>query len=333
MFGLDNREIYDVTIIGAGCAGLFAANYAGMRGLKTKVIDFLPKTGGTVSVFYPEKTIYDIGGMPMITGEKLMEQLLEQANMYQPAFVLGQEVQNLHREEDGIYVLTTHDGTEHFTKTVIIAAGAGAFKIRPLKINNGFLREGGHIYYEQNELSHFKGKRVMVYGGLSAAVKRAVDLSKIAEQVFLINNNSKFNVLDEELDELKNSKVVVKTPFSIIDVVEQHNELEKVIIHNSKNGKDEPIVVDDLIISHGYNFDMEAVKSWGFTIENRRIPVNNKMETILEGVYAAGDIAGYPNKWRLISAAFTEAITAVNSAKKFIDPSAPAQVYSTILKK
>jgi thioredoxin reductase len=329
---LENREIYDVTIIGAGCAGLFAANYAGLRGMKTKVIDFLPKTGGSVAVFYPEKNIYDIGGIPKISGQQLVDQLFEQAMMYEPTLVLNQEVTDLQREENGLYVLTTHSGDRHFTRTVIIAVGAGTYKIRHLQIKDGYLQEGEHIHYEPMDLSGISGRRVAVYGGLSAAVQRAMALSETAEQVTLIHNREQLNALDEEQEALAKSPVIVKKPYTITDVREDEEGRIEVFISDA-NGRDERLVVDDLIISHGYHFDLEPLKKWGFTFENRRIPVNNKMETKFEGVYAAGDIAGYPNKWRLISSAFTEAITAVNSAKKYLDPSAPSQVYSTFVRK
>ncbi|MGV3488654.1 MAG: NAD(P)/FAD-dependent oxidoreductase [Tuberibacillus sp.] len=330
---LEKDEIYDLTIIGAGCAGLFAANYAGLRGMKAKIIDYLPKSGGTVSVFYPEKTIYDIGGIPMITGEKLMDQLLEQAKMYSPTFVFEQEITDITQNKEGIYILSASNGVKHYTRTVLLAVGAGTFKIRYLRINGSLLQEGKHVHYEPGDISRFVGKRVAVYGGLSAAVKRATDLSKIAEKVYLIHNSEKFNALDEEMELLAKSSVHVKTPCNIKDIRGNQDALEAVVIFNSKNETDEVIGVDHLIISHGYQFDLDAVKNWGFALENRRIPVTDKMETVLPGVYAAGDIAGYANKWRLISSAFTEAITAVNSAKKYIDPSAPAQVYSTILRK
>lgn len=328
---VDHQGVYDVTIIGGGPAGLYAAYYAGMRDMKTKLIEYLPTLGGTVSFFYPDKYIYDIGGIPKITGRDFIEQMKEQAMRFHPTLILGQAVEQLEKRPDGIFVLTGDNGEKHYSKTVIIAAGGGLFKVRRLNMDNADQYEDKHVHYEPKDLETFTGKRVMVYGCMGSAVERAVHLSKTAKHVTLVYHRDEFKVMENEKEQLIHSNVEVKTGCKLSKLCGDGECLLGAILRNVKNKTEEMAEIDDLIVSQGYIYDLDPVRRWGFPLENRRIPVNENMGTSLEGVYVAGDVAGYSKKWRLIASAFNETITAVNSAKAFIDPSAPGQVYSSIL--
>ncbi|MGA8941266.1 MAG: NAD(P)/FAD-dependent oxidoreductase, partial [Thermoactinomyces sp.] len=88
----NNQEIIDITVIGGGPAGLFAAFYAGMRHTSVKVIESLPQLGGQLAALYPEKYIYDIAGFPKILAQDLVNQLLEQANQFDPIYCLEEKV-------------------------------------------------------------------------------------------------------------------------------------------------------------------------------------------------------------------------------------------------
>ncbi|MBM7644525.1 thioredoxin reductase (NADPH) [Scopulibacillus daqui] len=326
-----NNECFDVTIIGGGSAGLFAAYYAGMRGMKTKIIEYHHDLGGTVSVFYPDKYIYDIGGIPKISGRDLISQIKEQAFRFDPTLILGQAVEGLKKMEDGLFKLTASSGETHYSKTVIIAAGPGLFKIRRPKLKNIEHYEDKGVHYEPKDLTGFAGKCTAVFGDVQSSCRMAVQLSKTARHVYLICSRSGSKGLEKEMEELLKANVEVKCPCTVTGLYGDKQHLSTVTVESTDKRKIENLNVDDFIISQGYHFDLDPVKNWGFSLNGRRIPVNEKMETKIEGVYAAGDIAGYPNKWRLIASAFNEAITAVNSAKARIDPSAPAQVYSSIL--
>ncbi|GAA0603750.1 ferredoxin--NADP(+) reductase [Virgibacillus siamensis] len=324
-------ELFDVTIIGGGSAGLFAAYYTGMREMKTKIIENQSELGGTVSVFYPEKYIYDVGGIAKISGNKLIEQLKEQALMFDPTIIFNQKVERLEQLNDGTYILTTNTGEKHHTKTVIIAVGPGAFSINRLKLNNQFIDPGKHIHYESVDPKNFAGKNVLIYGGINTAVSMANSLSNSAENVYLMHKHDKFKALESDLEQLKHADVEMLTPYTMTGLDGNRDSLVGVHARNIKTKKDLNIPVDDLIICQGYSFDVSPVTDWGFTLENRRIPVNENMETHMKGVFVAGDIAGYPQKWRLLASAFNEAVTAANHAKYHVDPAAAKQVYSTIL--
>src|SRR5512145_1825233 len=91
----DENGIYDIIIIGAGPTGLFASFYAGMRKMKTLVVDALPEPGGQVAVLYPEKFIYDVPGFSKIQGRDLVKQLIDQAMTFKPTLRLGEQVLDL----------------------------------------------------------------------------------------------------------------------------------------------------------------------------------------------------------------------------------------------
>ena len=80
---MDQQELFDVTVIGGGPAGLYSTFYSGLREMKTKLIEYQPQLGGKIHV-YPEKMIWDVGGTTPIPGAKLIEQLVEQGLTFNP---------------------------------------------------------------------------------------------------------------------------------------------------------------------------------------------------------------------------------------------------------
>src|SRR5690625_3039991 len=166
------HETYDITIIGAGSAGLFTAFYAGMRQASVKVIESLPHTGGQLTALYPEKYIYDVAGFPKIRAQELVDNLEEQANMFDPTIVLGQEIEQLERLEDQTFKITSTKEI-HYTKTIIITAGNGAFQPRRLKVENSDQFENVNLHYHVNDMNQFKEQQVMLLGGGDSAVDRS----------------------------------------------------------------------------------------------------------------------------------------------------------------
>jgi thioredoxin reductase (NADPH) len=119
-------KIYDVTIVGAGPAGLFTAFYGGMRQMSVKIIESLPNVGGQLTALYPEKYIYDIAGFPKVRAKDLVANLSEQLAIFSPTIITGESVEDMTRLEDGTWQLKT-DSDTHLTKSVIFTTGNGAF--------------------------------------------------------------------------------------------------------------------------------------------------------------------------------------------------------------
>ncbi|HIQ29066.1 MAG TPA: NAD(P)/FAD-dependent oxidoreductase [Candidatus Caldiarchaeum subterraneum] len=316
-------DVYDVTIIGAGPTGLFAAFYAaGMRGMKTKIIEALDQVGGQLAVLYPEKYIYDVAGFPKILAKDLVKQLEIQATSYKPVIVLGERVEELKYIDNNIIELVTNKGI-HFTKTVIICAGHGAFS--PRKLNNLSVDrfEGRGVYYQVRDKWEFRGKRILIVGGGDSAVDWALNLKDIAKEVTLIHRRTEFRAHEGSVIELFHSPVRVLVPF---EIKEAHGgeRLEAVTIFNNKTGEEMTLEVDAVILQLGYLVDVSVFKKWGLDIVGNAIKVNGRMETNLPGVYAAGDIANPVDsiKLNLIVIGFAQAAIAVNVAKNYIDPKA-----------
>lgn len=317
---MTSENVYDITIIGGGPTGLFAAFYCGMRNATCNVIDSLPELGGQLATLYPEKNIYDVAGFPKIRARQLVEQLKEQAFQYNPAVHLNEKVQGLHRREDGIFELTT-DKKVHLSKSIIICAGIGVFTPRDLPAESAKDYEDKGIYYFIDDLEKFRSKNALVVGGGDSAVDFALMLEGVAASVTLIHRRDQFRAHEESVKRLEASSVKVRT-FVELQTVAGDGKVEKATLIHSKTQETEDIQVDAIISGLGFTASLGPIGEWGIDIENNEIIVNTRMETNLPGVYAAGDIVTYPGKVKLIATGFGEAPTAVNNAKTFIDPKA-----------
>jgi ferredoxin/flavodoxin---NADP+ reductase len=162
-------DSYDVTIIGAGPVGLFAAFYAGMRHLRTLVLEALPGPGGQIAALYPEKCIYDVGGYPAISGCDLTAELFKQGSQFGADFHFNERVEHLDVLEPGHLRLTTSEGV-HWSKTAIVCAGIGAFQPQRLHVPGVAELDGRGVSYIVREREKFLGRRLVVVGGGDTAV-------------------------------------------------------------------------------------------------------------------------------------------------------------------
>ena len=189
----------DVAIIGGGPTGLFAAFYAGLRGMSIKIIDSLEVLGGQLTTLYPEKYIYDVGGFPKILAKDLARDLAEQAGQYKPTICLGERVERLDRDEkSGVFILQTQK-TKHAAKTVIIAAGVGAFEPKTLSLEEAPKYHSKGLHYFVTKLEPFRSKRVLIVGGGDGAVDWANTLSPIAGAITLIHRRDQFRATKKAL--------------------------------------------------------------------------------------------------------------------------------------
>jgi ferredoxin/flavodoxin---NADP+ reductase len=320
----EDQKVYDITIIGGGPTGLFAAFYGGMRQASVKIIESLPQLGGQLSALYPEKYIYDVAGFPKIRAQELIDNLKEQMAKFNPTVCLEQSVEKLEKLEDGTFKLTTNKEI-HYSKTVIITAGNGAFQPRRLELENAMQYEGKNLHYFIDDLNKFAGKKVLVCGGGDSAVDWALMLEPIAEKVTIVHRRDKFRAHEHSVENLMKSKVEVKTPFVPVELIGDENGIKQVVLEEVKAGTKETIDVDAVIVNYGFVSSLGPIKEWGLEIEKNSIKVNSKMETNIPGVYAAGDICTYEGKVKLIACGFGEAPIAVNNAKAYIDPNAKVQ--------
>ncbi len=318
-----DQEIIDITVIGGGPAGLFSAFYAGMRHASVKVIESLPQLGGQLTALYPEKYIYDIAGFPKVLAQDLVDQLLEQANQFDPIYCLDEKVLNVNKKEERLFEIIT-DKQVHLSRSVIITAGCGAFEPRKLKIDNAEQYEATNLYYFVNDKNQFAGKDVLIAGGGDSAVDWALMLEPIAKSVTIVHRRNQFRAHEHSVKQMMNSSINVITPAEVT-AVHGGSQIEKVTVTNKTSRVSEDIHVDALIVSFGFVSSLGPIKDWGLEIDKNSILVNSKMETNIRGIYAAGDIATYPGKVKLIAVCFGEAPTAANHAAQYVDPEARIQ--------
>lgn len=326
----NNEEVFDITIIGGGPVGLFTAFYAGMRQASVKIIESLPQLGGQLSALYPEKFIYDVAGFPKVTAQTLVDNLIEQMNQFDVTQCLGETVNTVEKREDGVFELTTNEGT-HLSKTIIITAGNGAFQARTMKLENEEKYTGKNLHYFVDNMEKFAGKEVALFGGGDSAVDWALMLEPIAKSVTLVHRRDSFRAHEHSVDLLMKSSVNIVTPYAPLSLVGEER-IEKVLIQKAKSDESMELIVDDVLVNYGFVSSLGPIKDWGLEIEKNSLVVNSKMETNIEGIYAVGDICTYEGKVKLIASGFGEAPVAVSEAKMFVDPEAKKQtVHSTTL--
>jgi len=314
-------EVYDLTIIGAGPSGLFATFYAGLRQMKTKIIDALEEPGGQVAVLYPEKYIFDVPGYSKILAKDLVKSLVEQGFQYNPTIVLGERVTSLHKN-NGVFELGTDKGTKHLSKAVLVAAGVGAFSPNKLEAKGAADYEGNGVYYFVKDKSVFKGKNLLIVGGGDSAVDWALNIKNIAKKITLVHRRDVFRAHEGSVAELMKSSVEVKLFYEVRSVEGDGSKVTRAVVFDNRSKAETTLDVDAILVNIGFRADLGPIKDWGLQIDGREIRANGRMETSIPGVYVAGDIAGSRDgaKLNLIATGYAQAALAVNVAKAFIDP-------------
>lgn len=316
------NEIVDITIIGGGPTGLFASFYAGMREMSVKIIDSLPQLGGQLIELYPDKYIYDVGGFPKVLAKDFVANLVTQAHYAKPEILLGETALSVERNEDH-FVLTTDKGV-HLTRTILLTAGIGAFRPRKIGLKEEVQFEEKTLHYGIKDLTIFKDKKVVVCGGGDSAVDWALMLEDIAKSVTLVHRRERFTAHETSVNQLMSSKVNVKTSLSVKAIEGEAGNVQEIVL-TSRDGNEEKVPTDHLIVNYGNISSLGPLKDWGIEMDRNSIIVNTRMETNLDGIYAAGDVTTFDGKVKLIAVGLGEAPIAVNHAKSFIDPKARVQ--------
>ncbi len=317
------KDIRDITIIGGGPTGLFAAFYAGMRGTSCRIVDSLPELGGQLAALYPEKYIYDVGGFAKVLAKDLVKGLVEQALQFDPDVVLDEQVHALDCAGDH-FVLNCAGGS-YRTRTVVIAGGKGAFEPMPLKCPGyeEFMHNG--VEYAVRDPEMFRGRKVMIVGGGDTALDFVIMLKDVADSLTLVHRRDGWRAHEATVtlvEKAAEAEEIDLRTFYEVRTIHGDSSVERVTIFDNRTDKETTLECDAVLSCVGFKPDLGPIKSWGLKVEKNRILVDALMATSVPGVFAAGDVVNYEGKLDLIATGFAEAAVAVNNAVHHVDPTA-----------
>jgi ferredoxin/flavodoxin---NADP+ reductase len=308
----------DLLVVGAGPAGLYAAYYAGFRGLSVTIVDTLPEPGGQVTAMYPEKDIFDVGGFRSIKGRDLIAGLVAQAGQFDPTYLLGRQAVSLEETTDGL-IVGLADGAQVHARAVLITGGLGTFTPRPLPAGQEWVGRGVVNFVPL--LDVHAGQEVVVVGGGDSAFDWALALHPIAKSVTLVHRRAKFRAHAGSVDAVRQLGIELVTDAQVQELrAGENGELAEVFVE--VDGALRTLPAQAVIAALGFTADLGPLTEWDLTIERRQITVDSSMSTGRPRVYGAGDIVTYPGKVSLIATGFGEAATAVNNIAVELDPSA-----------
>ncbi|MEQ1647443.1 MAG: NAD(P)/FAD-dependent oxidoreductase [Hyphomicrobiaceae bacterium] len=312
----------DALIIGAGPCGLFAVFELGLLDIKCHLVDILDKLGGQCSELYPEKPIYDIPALPIVTGQELTDRLLEQIKPFGPQFHLGERVDALKRLPDGRFAIDTDDGKSFIAKIVVIAAGGGSFTPKRPPLEGIEAYEHKSVFYAVRKMDAFRDKDVLIVGGGDSALDWTLNLQPIARSLTLMHRRDDFRGAPHSVEQMRSLVRDGKMNLLIGQATALHGadgQLEAVTV-KTKDGENK-IICNRLLPFFGLTMKLGPVANWGLNLHENLITVDTeKFETNEHGIFAIGDINTYPGKLKLILSGFHEAALMSQAASKIVYP-------------
>ncbi len=313
----------DVLIIGAGPCGLFAVFELGLLDMKAHVVDILDKIGGQCAELYPEKPIYDIPGIPFVTGQGLTDALMEQIKPFGATFHLGEMVQTVEKIGDPLFRVTTNAGQVFECKVIVVAAGGGSFQPKRPPIPGIEAYESKSVYYAVRQMEAFRGKRLLVAGGGDSALDWTLNLAPLASHLTLLHRRAEFRAAPDSVNKMMKlvGKGKVDLVLGQVTALEgADGQVSKAIVKTNE-GSDFHIACDAILPFFGLTMKLGPVANWGIKLDDNLIPVDTeKFETNIPGIFAVGDINTYPGKLKLILSGFHEVALMSQKAHRYVYP-------------
>ena len=312
----------DALIIGAGPVGLFTVFELGLLDVKAEVVDILGKPGGQCAELYPEKPIYDIPGLPIVTGQGLTDRLLEQIKPFDPKFHLGERIDGLQRLPDGRFAVVTDTGKRFVAKVVVIAAGGGSFTPKRPPLNGIEEFEGHGVLYSVRRMEALRGRDVLIVGGGDSALDWTLNLQPLAKSLTLLHRRDDFRGAPHSVEQMRQLVADGKMRLMIGQVTALHGEAGELnsVTVKTKDGE-ERIACNVMLPFFGLTMKLGPIADWGLNLAENLIPVDTeKFETSEKGIFAVGDINTYPGKLKLILSGFHEAALMAQAAHRVVYP-------------
>ncbi|HVX80362.1 MAG TPA: NAD(P)/FAD-dependent oxidoreductase [Devosiaceae bacterium] len=312
----------DVVVVGAGPVGLFAVFELGLLDLKCHLIDILDRPGGQCAELYPEKPIYDIPGFPVVTGQGLVDNLMQQIAPFAPEFHFNRMVTNLERLPEGGFRVTTDAGEVLRSKVVVVAAGGGSFQPKRPPVEGIEAFEGVSVFYAVRRMEDFRDQDVVIVGGGDSALDWTLNLQPIARSLTLVHRRDEFKAAPASVNRMKELVVEGKISFQTGQIARIEGEGGQLNhVHISTKAGDLSIPATRLLPFFGLTMKLGPVADWGLELNDNLIAVDTeKFQSSVPGIFAIGDINAYPGKLKLILSGFHEAALMAQAAKKIASP-------------
>jgi thioredoxin reductase (NADPH) len=313
----------DVLIIGAGPCGLFAVFELGLLDIRAHVIDILDKVGGQCAELYPEKPIYDIPALPIVSGQGLTDALMKQIEPFKPTFHLGEMVESIERIGEPLFRVTTDLGKVFETKLIVVAAGGGSFQPKRPPVPGIEPYEGKSVFYAVRKMEQFRGKRLLIVGGGDSALDWTLNLAPIAERLTLMHRRDQFRAAPDSVNKMRAlvAAGTVDLKLGQITALEGEDGMLRAALAKPDKGEPYRVECDHMLPFFGLTMKLGPVVNWGLNIEGDVIPVDTEaFETNVPGIFAIGDINTYPGKLKLILCGFHEGALMAQKAYHYIFP-------------
>ena len=313
----------DAVIVGAGPCGLFAVFELGLLDIKCHVVDILDRAGGQCAELYPEKPIYDIPALQIVTGAELTHRLMDQAKPFHPEYHFNQMVTELKKLDDGGFELTTDGGIVFRSKVVVIAAGGGSFQPKKPPIPGIDAYEGTSVYYSVKKMETLRGKDVLIVGGGDSALDWTLNLQPVARSLTLLHRRDEFRASPDSVKKMRELVAAGKMQFKLGQITGLKGEGGVLAAAEVKgnDGVSFDIAANALLPFFGLTMKLGPVANWGLNLHENLIPVDTaKFESSVPGIFAIGDINTYPGKLKLILSGFHEAALMAQQAFRIKNP-------------
>lgn len=322
----------DVAIIGAGPAGLFQVFELGLLGIRAHVLDSMQAIGGQCVELYADKPIYDIPAIPACSALELIERLQKQIQPFSPKFTLGAAVFRVSRLDNGHFSVSTESGTVIDSRAVVLAAGLGAFLPRKLDLPEAAALEGKFVHYKLPDSRVLDGKDVIVAGGGDAALDWALGLVDRARSVILVHHSEDFRAAPARVEHMRQLCDAGRMQFveSEIAGLEIEAGRLKTVRLRARSGVVRRLAIDHLVVSWGLHPALGPIANWGLEIERSQIVVDPATQaTSIPGIFAIGDICGYPGKKKLILSGFHEGALSAFAVYSYLNANKKAHLQYT----
>jgi thioredoxin reductase (NADPH) len=313
----------DVLIIGAGPCGLFAVFELGLLDMKTHLVDILDKIGGQCAELYPEKPIYDIPGIPMVTGQGITDALIEQIKPFHPTFHLNEMVETIEKVGDPLFRVKTDAGKEFEAKVVVISAGGGSFQPKRPPVPGIEAYEGTSVFYSVRKMEQFRDKSILIVGGGDSALDWTLNLHPVAKRITLLHRRDDFRAAPHSVEQMRKLVADGKMDLKIGQVTGLEGasgQLAGAHVKGNDNAVSK-VDCDTMLPFFGLTMKLGPVAKWGVALDNNLVPVDTAaFETNIPGIFAIGDINTYPGKLKLILSGFHEGALMAQKAHRYVFP-------------